>query len=191
LEESEFFFLAAIGLAVVIVAVTDRFGEEDAGLEVGGRFFNKFAVDLDGGVAVFLFVGFFGGFDVEAFGFADLFFERDGFGEGLPAVVLGTPVGEEFGAVDAPVAHGAVGVDANRLFEGADGFVVPEVVEEIQSLVEPYLGFGSGGDFDVGVANAGEFFWGREFFGGDFFSGGHRVAWHWDLGGGLLHERGG
>ena len=47
---------------------------------------------------------------------------------------------EGFG--EGPVADGAVGVGADGLFEGAIGFVVPEVEDQVDALIEPGLGIG-------------------------------------------------
>ena len=58
-----------------------------------------------------------------------------------------------------------LGSTRTRLLEGAGGFVVPEIVVEVQALVEPHLGFGRGGDFEMDVADAGEFFGSGEFVG--------------------------
>ena len=96
------------------------------------------------------------GVDVELVGGAGVGFETLGIGQGLLDVGLdGFVAAHVEGLRETPVAHGAVGIDADGLLEGFRGFVVPEIVKEAEALIEPGLRFGCGLDGDVAVADAG------------------------------------
>ena len=164
-------------------------GEEDARLEVlrviGDDFAQKllFArVERTGiGTVRGLVVGG-RGVDVEPLPLADVLLQRDGLRERLAGEPLGGAVVEGLGLVEAPVAHGTLGVDPHALFEGASGLVIPEVVQQVESLVEPHLSFRGGGDLHVGVADPGHPDRRRQFFGRDLVLHFHDMAGHVHLG---------
>ena len=63
-------------------------------------------------------------------------------------------MGEGFCPIDPPVTHRTLWIDADALLEGAKGFIVPKVVQQVQSLVKPYLCLRRGRDTNVGISNA-------------------------------------
>ena len=73
--------------------------------------------------------------------------------QGLVGVHLVLFAAKFHGLRESPVAHRAVRVDANTLLECFGGFVVPEVVQKAQPLVEPRLSLRRGLDRDVRVAD--------------------------------------
>jgi hypothetical protein len=80
--------------------------------------------------------------------------------ERLLGISIGLAIAEHQCLIDAPIAHGALRIDANALFEGAGGFVIPEVVEQAETLIEPGLRLGRGRDGEMAVADAGHLDWG-------------------------------
>jgi hypothetical protein len=94
--------------------------------------------------------------------------EGDSSGELVVGVTLDLFIVDAEGLGHGPVADGAVRVGADGLLKGAVGFVVPEIEDEVDALVEPGLGLGVfGADGEVEVADAGELLRGRELFRGD------------------------
>lgn len=90
------------------------------------------------------------GVDVGLFSWGDLGFEREGVLEGGPGAgvilfVHGTVDMGAGGEGDAPVGHGALGIELGGGFEGADGFAMIEGEGEGEALVEVALSAGGGG----------------------------------------------
>jgi hypothetical protein len=83
-------------------------------------------------------------------------------GEHLLGIGVGLAIAEHQRLIEAPVAHGALRIDANALLKGAGGFVVPEVVQQAEALVEPGLRLGRRRDSDMAVADAGHLEWGGQ-----------------------------
>ena len=103
--------------------------------------------------------------------------------EGLHPINPRLAASKSFNLVKTPVAHGAPGVDTHALLEGAGRFVVPEIVQQAQTLVEPGLRLGACRDLDVAVANAGHVDGWRKLAGArNGLSVGHVHARHWLLG---------
>ena len=118
---------AGLGFAFVVKAVAHGVCEEDAGLQILWLLLDQLAENLNlFGVWAFLLIGAcFGGFDVEFVGGAGVALETHGFCEGLLAVCRFRTAAEAFRLGEAPVAHGAVRVDAHGLLKSLGGFHSP------------------------------------------------------------------
>lgn len=156
-------YLSLFGPGAALVSAFEFEGEEEFGVDVLGEAVDDLLPKMhvskraDGSLRVVVFVVFvrLRGFDIKLLVFAGGgrklvgFFERDG-DRGFVGVGI-----ERFGAVDAPVAHGTFGIEAGGLAEGAQGFVVPEIVQQIEALIEPNLRFGGAGcNREMAVADA-------------------------------------
>src|ERR1700726_4315948 len=83
----------------------------------------------------------------------------DRFVDGGLGISLVDVVGESFGLIESPVTDGAVGIDANALLKRLGRLVVPEVVNEVETLIEPHLGFRLGArDPEMDVAGPSDTF---------------------------------
>ena len=81
------------------------------------------------------------GVDVKALPGADMFLEFDRLAERFRSESLRSAVIERLCFIQAPEAHRARRVDARGLLQSASRFIVPVIVEQVQSLVEPDLSF--------------------------------------------------
>src|SRR5450432_3688568 len=89
------------------------------------------------------------GVNVEAFPRADLLLQFGGPAERIACEPLASAVIERLGLLQAPQAHRTFGVDTHTLVESASRFIVPVIVEQVQSLVEPDLSFWRRGDLQM------------------------------------------
>src|SRR5581483_10176 len=81
-------------------------------------------------------------------------FKTDRLSQRLAGIALSRAVIERLCLVQSPVAHCTLRVHANALFKSPRRLVIPEIVQQIQSLVEPHLRFWRRRDLHVNIADA-------------------------------------
>ena len=169
----------------MVVTVLDGFGEEQAGGQVFGVFVNDLAKGRFGAILISFVRSRFGlgGVDIHFFALVGVVAEGDGFHQFVVGEAFYFLIVDTHGFGKRPVADCAVGIGADGLLEGAVGFVIPEIEDEVDALVEPCLRFGIfGADGEMEIADSGEFLWRGEIFRSDYVGfRGHGMA------GGHLH----
>src|ERR1700733_12141960 len=164
LEERKRLLLALARFPVVVIAIVDGSGKSDAGIGIAGVLLHQGAQDFDfviefcfvlgaGSVANRCLVGL-GSLNVELLPRCRMPFQCNRFFQRRLRVGLGYAVVKALRLVKTPIAHGAIGVGADGFFKGPIRLVIPKIVKQVVSLLEPRLGLGITGNRKAHIANA-------------------------------------